>query len=756
MRHFFVQLENKVFSTLALLIALAMLFFVAPHSTSLTLFDLRLTNTPFYLSFLLLGVLTAGSILYFAATLRWQKLVTELLLITFPGALILLYGLIESNSFHYIFPIALGGYVILTGVLLSSLYFEKERALRVSDTESQTAKEWFRSQGLPTLLLVIVLTGLFFLFGLRNLAQFAAVDEALWYEGRIGKYWNNIAQHDWKGTRISDKPGITVALATWPGLLSYDPKRFDKIKYLPEERGTTSKIEDFFFAFRFPLLVVITLFLPLFYFFLERLIGRRNALQSYAFIALSPVLIGMSKIVNPDSLLWLFTPLSLISYLVFLKNRSFRYLVFAGLLLGLALLTKYVANILFVFFLGLIFLEYLFHEKTRLVSFATHLKQSLTDLLILTFVALSTFYVLFPATWVKPEKLLSSTLFSQAFEKVAPLFLILIGFILLDQWLGKSRITSTILTYLASIKHWLAVAIGLVFFSALTFVIYNTWSGMSFYDFQSLLSSPKTIASRSDFLGVFLTNFYPFLFGVTPLVLILLFLAPIFFWKKQFEESIALRSSFYFTIFILLYFLGTTVNNVAAIVRYQIILFPLTAIIAGITLEHIVVYVHRKWKVIETPTPIVTALIITFFGIITLFTTPFPLSYANNFLPAKYFTDVKDMGPGSYETAMYLNALPDAENLLVWTDKDGVCKFFVGHCRSSNRNYIALREEGLDYIVVSATRKNRTTNMFASDVASQKPGVIHFASYYDRTDPVFELDINDRTTHYIKVFPFKP
>jgi hypothetical protein len=279
---------------------------------------------------------------------------------------------------------------------------------------------------------------------------------------------------------------------------------------------------------------------------------------------------------------------------------------------------------------------------------------------------------------------------------------------------------------------------------------------MTLYDFQALLSSPKTIGSRSDFLGVFLTNFYPFIFGVSPLLFLLLFLAPIFFWKRQFGESVALRTSFYFIIFILLYFLGTTVNSVAAIVRYQIILFPFAAIIAGITLEHLVVYAHRKLKVTDTPTPIITALFITFFGIMTLIVTPFPLSYANVFLPAKYFTDVKDMGPGSYETAMYLNSLPDAQNLLVWTDKDGVCKFFVGHCRSSNRNYLALREEGLDYIVVSATRKNRTTNMFASDVASQKPGVIHFASYYDQSDPVFQVNINDRTAHYVKVFKFKP
>ncbi len=755
MRHFFALRENQVFTILATCLFATMLFFIAPQSTSLALFDFNLENNPLYLAFLTLGVLIFGSILFFAVRPTWQTLLTKGLFITLPAVLLLIYGLTESKNFHYIFQISVGLYVIMAGILLSSLYIKKERPARAIDTEAQSPKEWVQSQGLPSLILVATITSIFFLFGLHNLTRFAAVDEALWYEGRIGKYWNNIAERDWKSTRISDKPGITVPLTVWPGILAFEPKSYKKIKYLPEEIGTTSKIERYYFAFRFPLLLSITLLLPLFYFLLERLIGRRNALQSYAFLGLSPILIGMAKIVNPDALLWVFTPLSLIAYLVFLKRQSFRYLVLSGILLGLALLTKYVANILFVFFLGLIFLEYLYHPKVSLRTLATHLKQSLSDLLLLTFVALTTVYLLFPAIWVKPEKLLSSTLGSQAFEKVAPLFIILIGFVLLDQWLSKSKITTELLRLIGLYKHWLSVFLGGIFLIAITFVVYNTWSGMGLYNFPELLSSPKTIKSQSDFVGIFLTNFYPFIFGVTPLVFILLFLAPLFFWKKQFEESVALRTSFYFTIFILLYFLGTTVNNVAAIVRYQIILFPLAAIIAGITLEHIIVYVHRKWKVAETPTPIVTTLIITFFGIMTLLTTPFPLSYANTLLPAKYHTDVKDMGAGSYEIAMYLNTLPDAENLLVWTDKTGVCRLFIGHCKS-NFNYLDLREEGIDYIVVSSGRKSRTTKMMSSAITHNKPGLIRFDQYYDRTDPLYGIDINGRTSHYVKVFKFQP
>jgi hypothetical protein len=277
---------------------------------------------------------------------------------------------------------------------------------------------------------------------------------------------------------------------------------------------------------------------------------------------------------------------------------------------------------------------------------------------------------------------------------------------------------------------------------------------MPWYDFMNLIAAPKTIKEKSGFIGLTLTNFYPLVFGVTPLVFFALLFAPFFLLKKYFSESIALRTSFYLIIFILLYYLGTLVNGVAAIVRYQIIIFPLAAIIAGITVEHCRGAIHRKLSKTAMPTPVFTAFLIVLFGGLSLATTPFPLSYASLLLPAKYGIDVKDMGAGSYETAKYLNALPDAPNLLIWTDKDGVCKFFVGRCMGS-LNYKRLHEEGLDYIVVSAGRQSRTTKMMRGDIEMNVPGLIHFDQYYMKRDPAYEIDINGRPSQFVKVFKFE-
>ena len=41
------------------------------------------------------------------------------------------------------------------------------------------------------------------------------------------------------------------------------------------------------------------------------------------------------------------------------------------------------------------------------------------------------------------------------------------------------------------------------------------------------------------------------------------------------------------------------------------------------------------------------------------------------------------MGDGSYEAGMYLNSLPNSEELKVWSDRNGVCVVFNGYCNHS-------------------------------------------------------------------------
>ncbi|MEK7494762.1 MAG: glycosyltransferase family 39 protein [Patescibacteria group bacterium] len=737
---------------MSFLCVLNTLFFVALQAKSLSFLRIGLSNDFFYAGFLILIVLSVGAIAFFTKKFQWQREVRTFLLLFAPSLILLGYGLSQSNNFHYFFWLILGLSVILTGILFSLHFAKNERAYATEKEAPLSLISWIKKQGLVTLGLVAIFTLIFFGFGLNKLTKYAAVDEPLWLDGRINRYWANIEDQNWRKTNVSDKPGVTVAILTGPGLFFKPAKEFDDTKFEGPLFHASPNIESFYFAYRFPLLLAITLLLPLFYFFLEGLIGKKSALISYALIATSPVLIGISKIINPDSLLWIFTPLSLLSYLLYQKSDRFRYIVFSGIFLGLALLTKYVANIAIVYLIALIFLEYLYHPKITKQDVSLYIKRALGHLAFIVFFALTTFYCLMPAVWINPLQLLESTLMSQAFEKVAPLFLVLLGIIILDQWLNKTRFLKIILQFFSGWKQALALFFGTVFLGAILFTLGNTWSGMYFYDFMRLLSSPKNILLHSDYFGVFLTNFYPFVFAIIPVMLLGLIVSPFFFLRKNFYESQALRLSLYLLLFIFLYYIGSSINGVASTVRYQIMLFPVAAIISGIALTEGFSMLQKRFSLLHKVPFNVFVLLIGLSGFASLFLTPFPLSYASSLLPKAYSLDLKDMGPGSYEIAKILNSLPNAEKLKIWTDKDGVCKFFVGNCERGFDSY-ALHSYNYDYIVVSSVRKNRTTGMLRSKV-EKDPTTIPIHTYYDRNDPAFAVYINGRSSHFVKAFAF--
>jgi hypothetical protein len=141
-------------------------------------------------------------------------------------------------------------------------------------------------------------------------------------------------------------------------------------------------------------------------------------------------------------------------------------------------------------------------------------------------------------------------------------------------------------------------------------------------------------------------------------------------------------------------------------------------------------------------------------GIFTLMQTHFPLSYASELLPKEYYIDLKDMGPGSFEIAQKLNTLPDAKNTLIWTDKDGVCQFFVGRCKRGNNKEV-IRDQSIQYVVISSAREVRTGHMVRSSYDKSPELVVPIHLFYEKTTPAdFEVLINGRPSHYVKAFKY--
>jgi hypothetical protein len=103
------------------------------------------------------------------------------------------------------------------------------------------------------------------------------------------------------------------------------------------------------------------------------------------------------------------------------------------------------------------------------------------------------------------------------------------------------------------------------------------------------------------------------------------------------------------------------------------------------------------------------------------------------------------MGDGSFEAAEYLNDLPNAENMSIWSDKGAVCESFVGECTTGFRaNDIA--GQSFNYIVVSAGRQSRSLKL-STNVNSY----YDFKSAYRTDDYVYQLIIGNRPENTIKI-----
>lgn len=113
-------------------------------------------------------------------------------------------------------------------------------------------------------------------------------------------------------------------------------------------------------------------------------------------LLLDPFLLSLSRVVHVDSLLSLLLLISLITYLLALKEKKIKYIVISGLTAGMAILQK--APALSVLpFAGVASLIYIATDRNSWRKFI-----NLNAVWII--VTLSTIFLLYPAMWVKPKE----------------------------------------------------------------------------------------------------------------------------------------------------------------------------------------------------------------------------------------------------------------------------------------------------------------------------------------------------------------
>ncbi|MCX6762097.1 MAG: glycosyltransferase family 39 protein [Candidatus Moranbacteria bacterium] len=595
-------------------------------------------------------------------------------------------------------------------------------------------------------LIFLLALAVYFSFGLYHLAKFETADEHFWInQDRILQYWNAVEKGDWKATRINNKPGITLAYISGVGLIfdknhsaeikergavftSYDPQEFQRINFL----------------YRFPLLIFNGLFSIFFFWVIAKLTENKwIGLWSATLILLSPILLGVSQIVNPDALSWLFCSATIFSYLLFLKTGRKKVVAFTALFLGLALATKYIALIL-VYYLFFVFIAYLlfYYNKDKEMAevFPAKILKMALSYLAVVFGGLLIFSLLMPAVFVKSKYLFHDVI---DFGHTGPVFWAVIladVAIALDAFFLKSRIALACLKLFSQYKNIifkgiLLIVSGLCFFTLLNWVLKFNFFNLEGVPFDSRQSD---FFISLAFWKKLILQARPLVFSLTPLTLGALFLIWI---KTIFQKPKYAFLVFVLSAFILIYWLAVTMQGLLVNIRYGIILTPLVLFLAALGIWEL-----SRHKLFQRVNKVIISLLIIVISLVSIwFIKPFYFNYANALLPRESLI-TGAWGYGGYEAGQFLNSLPRGSGeILVIADYPGVCPFVQAQCvdmNNENQGEInSVLSQNKDNVYLVLTRRGQVRWGYIGQFISvmKKP-------------PLWELKIDDRPGNFIRVY----
>lgn len=616
---------------------------------------------------------------------------------------------------------------------------------------------------IPKIILVVSVF-IFYAFGLYHLAKFETVDEHFWKFERIPQYWQAVKTPDLKKTYINDKPGLSVALVSGLGL--FWQRHPEELRIRDKEQTKNDiltlydweKAERINFFLRFPLLFFNGLFLIFFFWIIRRITDSDwVAAWSVLFMGISPILIGISQILNPDSLLWTFSTAAIFSYFALLKTQEKKFIFLTALLTGLALLSKYSANILFPLFLFILLSNFCINFeifKERIATKKYFIRQIIYFLLI-WILSIAVFSFFMPAVFFKIKYLYRGTIGAPGFSLIFWPLLAFLAIILLDTLAFKNFIFSRIGRFFHRYQNLIfkiSSALMLLIFLA---ILINCWTGQKFIPFDDLRDvvyqkKNSHFASILDdvhpalkFSQEALIQFYPFVFSQLPLILILVFALWLkIIWGKL--ENFKLYI-FFCTFLPLLYFPSLLFSNVLANPRYSIMLYPLFAFLGALAIVELKPSLEKILKASSEKIIIIFSVLILLSGITALwFSKPFYFNYTNFLLP-KQFIITDSWGYGEYEAAQYINSLPESEKLTIWSDRSAICQFLKSGCI---RDYkIDINKTRPDYFIVSKRGSIRHQFQWKYPELAKKS----VAYYYEKGQVVWSLFIGNRPENFVKI-----
>lgn len=586
------------------------------------------------------------------------------------------------------------------------------------------------------LLLIIIAVSLGFM--LNHLGQFMSVDEPKWYITRVPQLGYALLTSNWSLTLINDKPGLL------PSALSLAEFSLNYLsQFLIQRPLIQGPSEQMLFFWRLPVVIFNIIMLIIIYSYLRDLLNKDSAIICISFIALNPILIGISQIVNPDATLWSTGFAGFLAFFLYIKTNLRKYIFFSGFFMGLALLSKYVVVILYLVFVLVIVVEYLLDNSLKI----GHIFRRMYDFYIMVAISMIVFAIFLPATWVDPTLIFKKTLLSGI---LVPAYIIIIpGLLLLffDILVLKGRILHFIRqnNFLYNIMNLLSL--GAIIYVG--FALLNIFLNYPFFHLNDKICCFN--AAELSKMDVLNTSVYATIMTNTPLILLMIF---IFFITQYVKGPSFLKSDNFLKInivysgiiFVFIYILGAALSNHFTTARYEILLHPIFGIISTIMIVSLI----RKEDVLR----LATILVILLNAFFVFQSSPFYLQY-DNVLNVHNAVITDAWGFGGYELAQKANELPNSTYMHVWADREGFKDFFSGNYNNRNSGD-PFKNANIQYLVLTNGGKKillKSLRMYSNNSSgfpySLETGNL-LLKYHEKT-PIFEIQINNNPNNYVRL-----
>ncbi|MBN1814121.1 MAG: glycosyltransferase family 39 protein [Anaerolineae bacterium] len=228
-----------------------------------------------------------------------------------------------------------------------------------------------------------------------------------WYPRSV-RFWEALAEGNLEDTYQRYHPGVTTMWIAGFGQRAYALARgWSTQELLAPPDGPLGPQSPPAHAAVVALSLVVSGCIVLIYVLLHRLIGQWAAFAAGFLLALDPFFITHSKIIHLDALMSSFMLLSALLLVSFLRDNKTIWLVASGAFAGLAFLTKSSSGFLAPFTVLLVVLDSLFKERSVLPSsWRGQAWRVIRSLTVWGLVAACVFFLVWPAMWVEPGKIL--------------------------------------------------------------------------------------------------------------------------------------------------------------------------------------------------------------------------------------------------------------------------------------------------------------------------------------------------------------